>query len=118
MKLEEMIAVIQNPDRVRIFKDKERLFMGFRAALIGGFGKVDEVMIEHGKDEVKSFRACPEITHKQWKKRTDPTSAARGNGAVQFQRSSNVAVLRLLHITRSKNHFRRQNNNQKGNQRE
>ena len=57
MKLEEMIAVIQNPDRVRIFKGKERLFMGFRAALIGGFGKIDEVMIEHGKDEVKSFRA-------------------------------------------------------------
>ena len=52
MKLEEMIAVIQNPDRVRIFKDKERLFMGFRAALIDGFGKIDEVMIEHGKDEV------------------------------------------------------------------
>lgn len=69
MKLEEMIAVIQNPDRVRIFKDKERLFMGFRAALIGGFGKIDEVMIEHGKDEVKSFRACTEITHKQWKEK-------------------------------------------------
>ena len=69
MKLEEMIAVIQNPDRVRIFKDKERLFMGFRAALIGGFGKIDEVMIEHGKDEVKSFRACPEITHKKWKEK-------------------------------------------------
>lgn len=98
MKLEEMIAVIQNPDRVRIFKNRERLFMGFRAALIGGFGKIDEVMIEHGKDEVKSFRACPEITH--------------------IQRSSNVAVLRLLYITRSKNHFQRQNNNQKGNQRE
>lgn len=69
MKLEEMIAVIQNPDRVRIFKDKERLFMGFRAALIGGFGKIDEVMIEHGKDEVKSFRECPEITHKKWKEK-------------------------------------------------
>jgi hypothetical protein len=69
MKLEEMIAVIQNPDRVRIFKGKERLFMGFRAALIGGFGKIDEVMFEHGKDEVKSFRACPEITHKQWKEK-------------------------------------------------
>lgn len=69
MTLEEGIAVLQNPDRVRIFKDKEQLFIGYRALLIADLGTIDKVMEEHGKDEVKSFRAIPEITHKQWKDR-------------------------------------------------
>lgn len=69
MTLEEGIAVLRNPDRVRIFKDKEQLFIGYRALLIADLGEIDKVMEEHGKDEVKSFRAIPEITHKQWKNR-------------------------------------------------
>jgi len=69
MTLEEGIAVLTNPDRVRIFKDKEQLFIGYRASLVDEFGRIDAVMIEHGKDEVKKFRAVPEITHKHWKER-------------------------------------------------
>ena len=69
MTLEEGIAVLQNPDRVRIFKGKEQLFIGYRVYLVQDLGDFDKVMEEHGKDEVKSFRAIPEITHKQWKDR-------------------------------------------------
>ena len=69
MTLEEGIALLQNPDKVRILKDKEQLFIGYRALLIADFGTIDTVMIEHGKDEVKSLRAIPEITHKNWKEK-------------------------------------------------
>lgn len=69
MTLKEGIAVLTNPDRVRIFKDDEEVFLGYRASLIDDFGSVDKVMIEHGQDEVKRFRAIPEITHKKWKER-------------------------------------------------
>lgn len=69
MTLEEGIAVLRNTDRVRIFKDKEQLFIGYRALLIADLWEIDKVMEKHGKDEVKRFRAIPEITHKQWKDR-------------------------------------------------
>ena len=93
MTLEEGIALCrirQNTDIQR----KEQLFIGYRALLIADFGMIDTVMIEHRKDEVKSLRAFPEITHKNWKEKglIQPIQSEE-LAQYSFTRSSNVAVL-------------------------
>lgn len=67
MTLQSIIDVLENPDRLRIIKDKEDLFVGWRASLV--MDKESEIMQQYAQAEVKKFRAIPEIRHKQWQQR-------------------------------------------------
>ena len=61
MQLREQLAVITNPDRLRIYKDKEMIYADFVGAL-----SLEEIGLD-GTEVVKKLRATPEIRHKQWK---------------------------------------------------
>lgn len=58
----EFLKTLIGPDRIKIVKDEEILFIGWRA---------DERQIppEYLEAEMKLFRSEPEIRHKEWKKR-------------------------------------------------
>ena len=67
MTLEDFIKVIDNSDRLRIFKDEREVFIGFLALLIPIYGMVEDEVYEGIRNkEVKKFRAVPEIRHKRW----------------------------------------------------
>lgn len=57
----EFLKTLTGPDRIKIVKDKEILFVGYRAD-----GK--EIPPECLDAEMKMFRSQPEIRHKEWKK--------------------------------------------------
>lgn len=67
MTLQDIVGILENPDRLRIIKDKEDLFVGWRATLV--MDKDNEFMQKYGQEEMKKFRAIPEIRHKQWKEK-------------------------------------------------
>lgn len=58
----EFLKTLTGPDRIKIVKDKEILFVGYRAD-----GK--EIPPECLDAEMKMFRSEPEIRHREWKKR-------------------------------------------------
>lgn len=58
----EFLKTLTGPDRTKIVKDKEILFVGYRAD-----GK--EIPPECLDAEMKLFRSEPEIRHREWKKR-------------------------------------------------
>lgn len=58
----EFLKTLTGPDRIKIVKDKEILFVGYRAD-----GK--EIPPERLDAEMKLFRSEPEIRHREWKKR-------------------------------------------------
>lgn len=66
MTLQEFIGVIENSDMLRIIKDGKDIFVNYRASLryedLGIFESVK-------REEVKKFRAVPEIRHREWKER-------------------------------------------------
>lgn len=64
MKLREFLTVFSNPDRIRIIKDNEEIYMGFLALI-----EHAENLEAHMDEEVKWFSAAPEIRHKEWRKR-------------------------------------------------
>lgn len=58
----EFLKTLTGPDRIKIVKDKEILFVGWRG--------IEEMIPPECLDaEMKLFRAEPEIRHKEWKKR-------------------------------------------------
>lgn len=61
----EFLKTLTGPDRIKIVKDKEILFVGYRAD-----GK--EIPPECLDAEMKLFRSEPEIRHREWKKRLMP----------------------------------------------
>ena len=69
MRLEELLRTLQNPDLLRIFKDKTEVFTGYLAglALTNGTEFGGELFDKYKDETVKSFRCIPEITHKRWK---------------------------------------------------
>lgn len=58
----EFLKTLTGPDRIKIVKDKEILFVGYRAD-----GK--KIPPECLDAEMKMFRSEPEIRHREWKKR-------------------------------------------------
>ena len=58
----EFLKTLTGPDRIKIVKDKEILFVRYRAD-----GK--EIPPECLDAEMKLFRSEPEIRHREWKKR-------------------------------------------------
>ena len=58
----EFLKTLTGPDRIKIVKDKEILFVGYRA-------DVKEIPPECLDAEMKLFRSEPEIRHREWKKR-------------------------------------------------
>lgn len=66
MTLQEFIGVIENSDMLRIIKGGKDIFINYRASLsheaLGIFENVKH-------EEVKKFRAVPEIRHREWKER-------------------------------------------------
>jgi len=67
MTLEDFVKVIENADRLRIFKDGKEVFVGFLALLVPTYGKGGNKVYEGiRREEVKKFRAVPEIRHKKW----------------------------------------------------
>lgn len=58
----EFLKTLTGSDRIKIVKDKEILFVGYRAD-----GK--EIPPECLDAEMKLFRSEPEIRHREWKKR-------------------------------------------------
>ena len=67
MTLQNIVDLLENPDRLRIIKDKEDLFVGWRATLV--MDKENEIMQQYSETEVKKFRVIPEIRHKQWQQK-------------------------------------------------
>lgn len=66
MTLQEFIGVIENSDMLRIIKDGKDIFINYRASLRHeDLGIFESVKCE----EVKKFRAVPEIRHRKWKER-------------------------------------------------
>lgn len=68
MTLEDFVKVIENPDRLKILQGEKEVFVGFLGSLvpIHGHGG-NEVYESIRREEIKKFRAVPEIRHKKWK---------------------------------------------------
>lgn len=67
MKLEDFVRVIENSDRLRIFKGEKEVFIGVLALLAPIYGQCENEVYESIRnEEVKKFRAVPEIRHKKW----------------------------------------------------
>ena len=90
----EFLKTLTGPDRIKIVKDKEILFVGYRAD-----GK--EIPLECLDAEMKLFRSEPEIRHREWKKaRPYATIGAGPDAGFQVFRSGNEAVLQNLYLGR------------------
>ena len=68
MTLEELIDTLESANMLRIFKGDEEIFVGYLAAFAPKIGNNrNEIYEKYKDDEVKRFRAVPEITHKRWR---------------------------------------------------
>ena len=63
IRLKDLMAILQNPDRIRIVKGGRDLFAGF-------MGQMEEEDRQKYADEVvKRIKGAPEIAHKHWKEK-------------------------------------------------
>lgn len=68
VKVKEFLQTITAPDRLKIIKGGEVVFLGYR-------GEMTEIPKEYLEAEMLIFRAEPEIRHKRWKeKRVNETT--------------------------------------------
>lgn len=69
MTLEEFVKLLENSDRLRILKDEKEVFVGFLAlfTMVDRPEETDTMFNQYKGEEVKKFRAIPEIRHKRWK---------------------------------------------------
>lgn len=68
MTLEQQLDILENSDMLRIIKDDTEIFVGYLAAFAPKVGNNrNEIYEKYKDDEVKRFRAVPEIRHKRWK---------------------------------------------------
>lgn len=63
MTAREMLDTITNPTMVRIVKNGQDLYTGYKGSMTERF----EAMPEWAQEEVEKFAAVPEIRHKRWK---------------------------------------------------
>jgi len=67
MTLEDFVKVIDNADRLRVLQCGKEVFVGFLALLVPVHGHGgNEVYESIRREEVRKFRAVPEICHKKW----------------------------------------------------
>lgn len=66
MTVQDFIGVIENSDMLRIIKDGKDIFINYRASLSH---ENLEIFENVRYEEVKKFRAVPEIRHRKWKER-------------------------------------------------
>ncbi len=69
MTLQEFTSFINNSDRVQIIKDNKLIYAGYLAFLKiphGGAEEHTEKYDRYKDDEVKKFRAVPEVVHNRW----------------------------------------------------
>ena len=59
MKVKDLMQLRHGPDRVRIIKDRNTVFTGWK----------DNWPKEYAEETMCDFRAIPEIRHKEWEKR-------------------------------------------------
>ena len=63
MTVGDFLETIENPDRVRIVRRGEDVFVGFLGVL-----RLKTELFDSIKGEtVRKFRSVPEITHRRWK---------------------------------------------------
>lgn len=68
--LTDLMGLLSNPDRIRIFRGDDELFTGYVAYVNGTFQGEDLQSIGlTGEETVKKYRAMPEVRHKEWKER-------------------------------------------------
>lgn len=68
MTLEQQLDILENSDMLRIIKDDTEVFVGYLASFAPTVGNHrNEIYEKYKDDEVKRFRAVPEITHKRWR---------------------------------------------------
>lgn len=68
MTLEQQLDILENSDMLRIIRDDTEIFVGYLAAFAPKIGNNrNEIYEKYKDDEVKRFRAVPEITHKRWR---------------------------------------------------
>ena len=67
MTLEDFVKVIDNADRLRVLQGGKEVFVGLLALLVPVHGHGgNEVYESIRREEVRKFRAVPEIRHKKW----------------------------------------------------
>ena len=67
--LNNMMELMSNSDRVRVFRGDEELYTGYLAYINGVFHGENLGSIGlTGEEPVKKYRVVPEIRHKDWKK--------------------------------------------------
>lgn len=59
MKVKDFVQLLHGSDRVRIIKNGNHIFTGWK----------DNWPKEHADEKIDKFRAVPEIRHKEWEKR-------------------------------------------------
>lgn len=68
MTLEQQLDILENSDMLRIIKDDTEVFVGYLASFAPKVGNNrNEIYERYKDDEVKRFRAVPEIRHKRWR---------------------------------------------------
>ena len=72
MTLEELVDKMQNPDRVRIFKNDKEVYTGFLANFTMGKGlsKTGKLFLCYKSEQVKAIRVGLEIRHRKWEELT------------------------------------------------
>lgn len=64
MQVRELLAVLANPDRIRVFKDGKQIYCGYLGVYAhGNREEIDETA------EVIKLQAILDIKHKEWEKR-------------------------------------------------
>jgi hypothetical protein len=68
MTIDELVKVLDAPDRLRIVKDKQQIYVGYIGTIGGGTKNVKwETIGLTGTESVKRFRLEPELSHKKYK---------------------------------------------------
>lgn len=68
MTLSQQVSILENSDRLRIIKDDTEIYVGYLALFVPIVGKHHcDTYEQYKDDQVKRFRAIPEITHKRWR---------------------------------------------------
>ncbi len=63
----DILQLIDAPDRLRIVKDGKDVFVGYVGT--GKLASEKQMQKDFGDREVKKFRAIPELRHKEWRER-------------------------------------------------
>lgn len=67
IKITDFLKIIMPSDRLRIIEGETEIYTGWVAML--DFAEGQEIMKAYGSRTIKTFRAVPEIRHKEWQKR-------------------------------------------------